>query len=105
MVREPSRVATVSVGYADGYPRHSSNQGAEVLVDGVRCPVLGRVTMDQMMIDVTAVPSARAGDTVVLIGRVGEEEVSVSELAQKAGTIPWDIFTGIGRRVVIVAAG
>ena len=93
------RVATLAVGYADGYRRHLSQNGAEVLVHGQRCPVLGRVTMDQIMIDVTAMDQARAGDEVVLMGRQGETEIPVTELARKAGTIAWDIFTGLGTRV------
>lgn len=95
----PMRIATVGVGYADGYQRHLSNRGAHVLIRGRRCAVLGRVTMDQMMVDVTELPRLGAGEEVVLIGQQGEEEISVGELAEKAGTIPWEIFTGIGTRV------
>ncbi|MEI6712888.1 MAG: alanine racemase [Verrucomicrobiota bacterium] len=98
-VHSPARIATLAVGYADGYQRHLSNRGAEVLVRGVRCPVVGRITMDQIMVDVTSVPEAQAGDPVVLIGRQENEEITVSELAKKAGTIPWEMFTGIGQRV------
>jgi alanine racemase len=93
------RVATLAVGYADGYRRHLSHHDAEVLVHGQRSRVLGRVTMDQIMIDVTALPSARAGDEVVLLGRQGDHEIAVTELARKAGTIAWDLFTGLGTRV------
>jgi alanine racemase len=95
----PMRVATLAVGYADGYQRHLSNRGAEVLIRGRRCAVLGRVTMDQIMADVTALSGVEAGDEVVLIGRQGAEEILAAELAQKSGTIPWEIFTGVGRRV------
>ena len=94
------RIATVCAGYADGYSRHLSGQGAEVLIGGRRCPMLGRVTMDQILVDVSAVPQAAVGDEVVLIGRQGEEEILATELAEKAGTIPWDIFTSISARVV-----
>ena len=94
------RIATVSVGYGDGYPRHLSNQGAEVLIGGLRCAVLGRVTMDQIMVDITASPEVELGTEVVLIGRQGDEEIHAAELAAKAGTIPWEIFTGIGARVI-----
>jgi alanine racemase len=96
---QPMRVATLSVGYADGYQRHLSGSGAEVLVGGLRCAVVGRVTMDQILVDVSGVPGVAAGSEVVLVGRQGEEEVSATELATKAGTIPWEIFTGIGPRV------
>src|SRR5947207_10886710 len=93
------RVATLSAGYADGYPWHLSNRGAAVLVRGQRCPLLGRVTMDLIMIDLTGVDGAQEGDDVVLMGRDGNEEISCSELAEKAGTIPWEIVTRIGPRV------
>lgn len=94
----PMRVATVAAGYADGYQRHLSNVGAEVLVGGKRCQVLGRVTMDQICVDVSGVATA-PGDEVVLFGRQAGQEISATELAQKAGTIAWEIFTGIGSRV------
>ena len=93
------RVATLGVGYADGYRRHLSSNDADVLVRGRRCRVVGRVTMDQIMIDVSSLPDACAGDEVVLMGRQGDEEIAVTELARKAGTIAWDIFTGLGTRV------
>ncbi len=94
----PMRVATLSAGYADGYPRHLSNRDAAVLVRGKRCPLLGRVTMDLMMIDVSEV-DAQVGDEVVLMGRQGDAEVSAVELAERAGTISWEIITRIGSRV------
>ncbi len=93
------RIATLSAGYADGYPWHLSNRGAAVLVRGQRCDVVGRVTMDLMMTDVSNVQGVQVGDDVVLMGRDGREEVSCTELAEKAGTIPWEIVTRIGERV------
>jgi alanine racemase len=99
ITKAPMRIATLAVGYADGYQRHLSNRGAEVLIRGRRCAVLGRVTMDQILADVTAAPGVTEGDEAVLIGRQSGEEIFAAELAQKAGTIPWEIFTGIGRRV------
>ncbi len=93
------RVATLTAGYADGYPRHLSNRGTAVLVRGKRCALLGRVTMDLMMIDVSDVKDAIVGDEVVLLGRQGREEVSANELAERAGTISWEITTRIGSRV------
>ncbi len=95
----PTRVATISAGYADGYPRAISNRGGAVLIGGRSCPLLGRITMDLMMADVSAVTEVRLGDEVVLIGQQGDEEVLVAEVAERAGTIAWDIFTGIGSRV------
>ena len=95
----PMHVATLGIGYADGYQRHLSNVGADVLIHGRRCPVLGRVTMDQIMVDVSHVAEAAIGDEAVLIGASGGEEILAGELAAKAGTIPWEIFTSIGTRV------
>lgn len=95
----PMRVATLAIGYADGYQRRLSGQGAEVLIRGRRCPVLGRVTMDQIMADVTALPEVLPGEEAILIGSQGREEILAAELAKKAGTIAWEIFTGISSRV------
>jgi len=95
----PMRVATLSAGYADGYPRQISNRGVAMLVREKPCPLLGRVTMDLMVIDVSDVPEAEVGDEVVLMGRQGGEEISATELAELAGTITWDIVTRIGSRV------
>jgi len=94
-----TRVATISGGYADGFPRSISNQGGEVLVGGRRCPLLGRITMDLMMADVSAVPGVKLGDEVVFIGKQGAEEILAAEVAERSGKIPWEIFTGIGSRV------
>lgn len=93
------RVATLSAGYADGYPRHLSNREAAVLVRGQRCALLGRVTMDLMMIDVSHVGDAEVGDEVVLLGRQINEEILATELADRADTISWEITTRIGSRV------
>jgi alanine racemase len=93
------RVATLSAGYADGYPRHLSNCDAAVLVRGRRCALLGRVTMDLMMIDVSHLESVDVGDEVVLLGRQLDEEILATELADRAGTISWEITTRIGSRV------
>lgn len=93
------RIATLSAGYADGYPWHLSNRGAAVLVRGQRCPLIGRVTMDLMMIDVSNIDNVQMGDEVVLMGRDSSEEISCVELAERAGTITWEIITRIGSRV------
>jgi alanine racemase len=93
------RVATLSAGYADGYPWQLSNRGAAMLVRGQRCPLLGRVTMDLMVIDATNIDDVQVGDEVVLMGRDGNEEISCAELAERTGTIPWEIVTRIGARV------
>lgn len=91
----PTRVATVGIGYGDGYPRHVSGQGADVWLRGRRFPILGRVTMDQLMLDVTGAEDVTEGDEVELFG----PNLPVSEIAEKAGTIVWEIFTGITPRV------
>jgi alanine racemase len=94
----PMRIATLAVGYADGYPRQLSGKNAAVLIGGKRCAILGRVTMDQIMVDATATDAA-PGAEAVLIGTQGGEAIRAGELAKLAGTIVWDIFTGIGPRV------
>ena len=96
---EPMRVATLTAGYADGYPRHLSNVNAEMLVSGKRCPLLGRVTMDLMVIDVSHIHDVDLGDEIVLMGKQGDAEIPCVELAEKAGTITWEITTRIGQRV------
>jgi alanine racemase len=95
----PMRVATLTAGYADGYPRHLSNREADVLVRGKRCPLLGRVTMDLIVIDVSHLKDVDVGDEVVLMGKQGNEDVCCTELGDKAGTITWEITTRIGQRV------
>lgn len=96
---QPMRVATMTAGYADGYPRHLSNVGAEMLVRGERCPLLGRVTMDLMVIDVSHLEDAQVGDEVVLMGKQGDAEIPCVELSDKCGTITWEITTRVGQRV------
>jgi alanine racemase len=103
--KEPSLVATLPVGYGDGLMRMLSN-GLEVLVHGTRCPQVGRITMDQTLVDVTALRGRVAlGDPVVLLGRQGDEEVSAEEIAARLGTISYEIVTAISRRVPRVAVG
>jgi alanine racemase len=96
----PMKVATLCAGYGDGFSRHLSGRETDVLIAGRRCRLLGRVTMDQVMVDVSDLEQVALGDEAVLIGRQGDQEVLASELASKAGTIAWEIFTGITKRVV-----
>ena len=94
-----TRVATIAAGYGDGYHRALSGKGAEVLIHGRRCAILGRVTMDQMMVDVSELENeVSPGDEVILLGG----EISATELAEKAGTIPWEVLTSISQRVARV---
>jgi alanine racemase len=86
------------VGYADGFRRAPQNAG-QVLIRGQRVPIVGRVCMDQTMVDVTDVPDARVGDEAVLIGAQGENEISAEEVAEKLGTNNYEAVTGISARV------
>src|ERR1051325_6022974 len=94
----PDRIATLPVGYADGYSRALSNNG-DVLMPGRRAPVVGRVSMDLTTIDVTDIPAAAYGDEVILLGTQGEGRITAEELAARTGTISYAILTGIGARV------
>jgi alanine racemase len=93
-----TRVATLAVGYADGLPRIVSNKG-QVLIGGRRVPILGRVTMDMTMVDVTDVADCHVGDEAVLIGRQGSEEMTAHDLAEWAQTSAYEILCGIAARV------
>lgn len=93
------KVAVLPAGYADGYPRQVSDNGVEVLVKGKRCPVLGRVTMDQIMVDVSGLKGVKVADEAILVGKQGKEEITATEVANKANTIPWHLFCGITARV------
>lgn len=93
-----TRVMTLPVGYGDGYPRALSNK-ADVLVCGKRAPVVGRVCMDQLMIDVTEIPEAGMHSEAVLMGAQGDERITPDELARLAGTIPYEIMLSFGARV------
>lgn len=97
ITKRESLIAVLPVGYADGYGRVLSNN-ADVLVRGRRVPVVGRVCMDLTMADVTGVEDIVEGDEVVLIGKQGDEEITVHEIAERAGTISYEILTAIGNR-------
>lgn len=99
---EPMRLALVAAGYADGLDRKLGNHFS-VLVRGQRAPIVGRISMDQTVIDVTEIPEVAPGDEVVLIGKQGEDSISAFDHARAAETIPWEIFTRIGPRVRRIA--
>ena len=99
---EPMQLALIAVGYADGLDRKLGNHFS-VLVRDQRAPLVGRVSMDQSVIDVTDIPGVATGDEVVLIGQQGNESISAFDHAKAAGTIPWEIFTRIGARVPRIA--
>ena len=92
-------VATVPIGYADGVPRRLSGTGGEVLIGGRRRPVVGVVTMDQLMVDCGPDAVVEAGDEVVLLGRQGRDEITAGEWAERLGTIAYEVVCGIGPRV------
>ncbi|MDD3253866.1 MAG: alanine racemase [Lachnospiraceae bacterium] len=95
---KPMRVATIPVGYGDGYPRNLSNRGY-VLIDGKRARILGRVCMDQFMAEVTEIPAAAVDTEVTLLGRDGEEQIRVEDLAKAGGGFHYEIVCDIGKRV------
>lgn len=98
VTRESSWIATLPVGYGDGYPRLLSNRGS-ALVGGVRVPIVGRVCMDMTLVDVSRMPEARVGDEAVLFGRQGQEEIHVDEIAELTGTINYEVTCNVGKRV------
>ncbi|HEX3839520.1 MAG TPA: alanine racemase [Acidimicrobiales bacterium] len=104
---ERSLVATVPIGYADGVPRRLFDTGGEVLIGGVRRPLAGVVTMDQIVVDCgpDGHPAVAVGDEVVLIGRQGDEEITATEWADRLGTINYEVVCGIGPRVPRVPVG
>ena len=99
---EPMRLALASAGYADGFDRRLGNRFS-LLVAGERAPLVGRVSMDQIVLDVTEIPGVAPGDEVVLIGAQGSETITAFDHADAAGTIPWEVFTRIGPRVPRIA--
>ena len=98
VLKQETKVATIGIGYGDGYPRSLPAEQTYVLIRGKRCPLLGRVTMDQIMVDVSSLAECFEGDEVELFG----ENILVSEISDLAATIPWALLTGITPRVVRV---
>src|SRR5690606_14287204 len=100
--RRDSSIATIPIGYADGLSRGLSNRGS-VLVRGQRAPIVGLVSMDMAMIDVSDIPGAALGDECVVLGSQrgpnGEASITASEIAAQLGSIPWEVLTNISRRV------
>lgn len=93
-----TRIATVTIGYADGYPRLLSGR-ASVIIRGRKAPIIGRVCMDQLMIDVSGIPDVAEGDVVTLFGTDGDESITADELADIYGSIGYEIVCGISPRV------
>ena len=101
---KPTKVATIPLGYGDGYPRSLSNKGF-VLIHGKKAPILGRVCMDQFMVDVTHIPEAKAGDKVTLIGTDGDMEISADELGEISGRFNYELMCDLGKRIPRVYVG
>jgi alanine racemase len=99
---EPMRVALVSVGYGDGLDRMLGNRFS-LLVAGERAPLVGRISMDQAVVDVTEIPGVKAGDEIVILGAQGGETITAFDHAAATGTIPWEVYTRIAARVPRVA--
>jgi alanine racemase len=96
--KRKSLIATLPIGYADGYSHHLSNRG-EVLIHGKRAPVVGNVCMDFIMVDVTHIPRVSVGDEVILMGRQGKEQITPEEIAEKIDSISYEVLCSIGKRV------
>ena len=97
-VLKGTKLAVVSVGYADGYRRNLSND-FYVLINGKKAPITGRVCMDQIIVDITGIANVKKGDDVILIGKSGECEITADDMAKKLGTISYEILCDIGKRV------
>lgn len=97
--KKPTKVASLSIGYADGLPRLVSNQGLEILVHGKRCPLIGNICMDQCMVDVTDVESIQEGDVVTIIGQENGQRVTVDEISRKAHTINNETLSTLAARL------
>ncbi len=101
---ETTRIATISAGYADGLPLALSNRGS-VFINGVRCPIVGRISMDYTTVDVSQVPRVEAGDEVICFGKCGKESITPDDWAAIKGTHAYDIICSLGGRVKRVAVG
>jgi alanine racemase len=98
IAKRQTRVATIPIGYADGYSRHFSNKG-RVIINGQYAPIIGNVCMDQAMVDVTDIKGVRLGSTVTVMGRDGDSVISAEELADIQGTINYEVVCNVGKRV------
>ena len=99
--KEKTRIATVCIGYADGYQRALSNKG-RVLINGDFAPIIGRVCMDQLMVDVTGLKNAKVGDKVTLLGKDGENTITPEEIAELTGTVNYEVVCQFQKRVAII---
>lgn len=104
VTKADTRIATIPLGYGDGYPRSLSNKGY-VLIHGKRAPIIGRICMDQFMVDVTEIENVKQGDKVTLIGRDGEEEISADTLGEISGRFNYELMCDLGKRIPRVYIG
>ncbi len=100
--KRDTKAAVVPIGYADGIPRNLSNGVGEVIINGQKAPIIGRICMDQLTVDVTDIKGAKFGGIVTFIGRDGDEEITAPEMAETAGTITNEILSRMGRRIKVV---
>lgn len=98
VTQKESRIATIPVGYGDGYPRSLSGKGY-VLIHGQKAPILGRVCMDQFMVDVSDLPQAQEGDVVTLIGKDGQSEITIEELGDLSGRFNYELSCDLNKRI------
>ena len=99
----PERLATIGIGYADGLPWRLA--GGSVIVRGRRAPIRGAVCMDVTVVDVSGIPDVGPGDPVTVLGRDGNEEITLGEIADEGGTIEYEVLTGLGRRLPRIYRG
>ncbi len=98
------RWATLGIGYGDGLPRSLGNRGS-ALVHGRRAPIIGRISMDMTVVDITGVPGVSSGDVATLLGPEGEESITLDDVAELAGTISYEVLTGLTRRLPRIWTG
>lgn len=93
------QIAAITIGYADGLPRELSNGRGYFLIHGHRAPIIGRICMDQCIVDISRIPDVKRGDTAVVIGRSGDEEITAAQIAETCGTITHEVLTGLAARL------
>ncbi len=99
------QIAAIAIGYADGLPRELSNGRGYVLINGQQAPIIGRICMDQCIVDISRIPNVKSGDTAVIIGRSGEEEITAAQIAETCGTITHEILTRLAARLGRIVKG
>ena len=98
ITKEKTRIATIPVGYADGYSRNLSNYG-KVIIHGQYAPIIGKICMDQFMVDVTNIPDIKQGDSVTLLGRDADAFISAEELAEWSHSFAYELVCTVGKRI------